>query len=114
LQEDQPFLADERAGRLQQRVQRGMCGADVEVSPIEANEVAALGGLTDSLDEPLEGRGLLQELRLELLALGWSLLHDLPDLRVTSPIQEGVDEGLRVIACGKSRSLLVLGVDVPL
>src|SRR5690606_27698445 len=113
LNHHQPLLADQGSSGLQERVERSMGRANVELATIQANEVAPLGCIADSFNESLEGGSLRQELGFQTFAISRSLLDDLANLGVPCPIQEGVDERLRIVPCVQASGLLVLGTDVP-
>lgn len=76
---------------MQQGVQCGVLRADMELPLVEANQVAALGRLTDSFEELLECWGLLQERGLELLSFSSVLTNDLTNLGVPGSVEERVN-----------------------
>lgn len=81
-----PVFADEGSSGLEERVQCGVLRADMEVPLVESDEVSALGGCADRINEPLEGGGLSKEFGLELASFLLPLPYDLADLVIASAI----------------------------
>ena len=90
-----------------------MVRSDQDITTVEELQLASLAGLElGCLHELVESWDLLEEPSLDLLALLGLTSDDASDLAIASPVDQGVDEGLGIVAGGKTSSVLVGGMNI--